>query len=202
MHYPVMSGSEHFQLQGKACGETVKDFWAWSRSRLLADGPRGDLAEFIVNTALGLDTKNAKRGWGECDIVYRDIRIEIKCSSLLQAWEHPKKPRPVFSIAKTQNCDIEETETGYRYIGRDGLPPQRRSEIYVFCLFSNTDRSTANPLDLDQWSFYIVPTCIINQRCQEQRSISIGKIEKLGYGVTFYHEIKPTVDAMIDSQEL
>ncbi|MBQ7801789.1 MAG: hypothetical protein IJ375_05665 [Oscillospiraceae bacterium] len=198
MKHPVMSGNEQFRFQGKLLDETAKDFWAWAMSRLLADGPRGDLAEFIVNTALGIDTTNAKRGWGECDILYNGIRIEVKCSSLLQVWERKTPTKPVFSIAKTKNCDIQETETGYRYIGRDDLPPERRSELYVFCLFANTDRATADPMDLDQWKFYIVPTQLINEKCADKKSISLSGLAKLGCAPAAYGELKSIVDSFVD----
>lgn len=121
MKHKVLTGDEAFSCGAAMLDTTVKDFWAWSMSRLMGDGPRGDLAEFIVNTALGVDTTIPKKGWGECDIVYNGLRIEIKCSTYLQAWERPSLSKPVFSIAKTINCDIGEFDGGYRYIGRDSV---------------------------------------------------------------------------------
>ena len=198
MKHKVMDGSEPFEFRGAPLPSSVKDFWAWSMSRLIADGPRGDLAEFIVNTALGMDMTEPKRGWGECDIVYphggKPVRIEVKCSTLLQAWERPSPPKPVFSIAKTLNCDIEDTGDGYRYIGRDGSPPKRRSDIYVFCLFAEEDRSRANPMVLDQWRFYVVPTAAIDEQLGDQRKISLLGLSRIGAIECSYDEIRPTVD--------
>ena len=198
MKHKVMDGSEPFEFRGAPLPSSVKDFWAWSMSRLIADGPRGDLAEFIVNTALGMDVTEPKRGWGECDIVYshggKPVRIEVKCSTLLQAWERPSPPKPVFSIAKTLNCDIEDTGDGYRYIGRDGSPPKRRSDIYVFCLFAEEDRSRANPMVLDQWRFYVVPTAAIDEQLGDQRKISLQGLSRIGAVECSYDEIRPTVD--------
>lgn len=198
MKHKVMDGSEPFEFRGAPLPSSVKDFWAWSMSRLIADGPRGDLAEFIVNTALGMDMTEPKRGWGECDIVYphggKPVRIEVKCSTLLQAWERPSPPKPVFSIAKTLNCDIEDTGDGYRYIGRDGSPPKRRSDIYVFCLFAEEDRSRANPMVLDQWRFYVVPTAAIDEQLGGQRKISLQGLSRIGAVECSYDEIRPTVD--------
>ena len=198
MKHKVMDGSEPFEFRGAPLPSSVKDFWAWSMSRLIADGPRGDLAEFIVNTALGMDMTEPKRGWGECDIVYphggKPVRIEVKCSTLLQAWERPSPPKPVFSIAKTLNCDIEDTGDGYRYIGRDGSPPKRRSGIYVFCLFAEEDRSRANPMVLDQWRFYVVPTAAIDEQLGDQRKISLQGLSRIGAIECSYDEIRPTVD--------
>lgn len=203
MKHKVLSGDEPFEFGGSPLSASVKDFWAWSMSRLIADGPRGDLAEFIVNTALGTDISEPKRGWGECDILYpykdSKIRIEIKCSTLLQAWERPTPPKPVFSISKTLNCDIVDIGSGYRYIGRDGSPPIRRSDIYVFCLFAEEDRARANPLILDQWRFYIVPTRTIDEQLGDQRKISLQGLDRIGAAGCSYDEIKPIIDRISDT---
>lgn len=202
MKHKILGGGELFEFGGVQSQTTIKDFWAWSMSRLIADGPRGDLAEFIVNTALGIDTTEPKRGWGECDILYpfpgkeKPIRIEIKCSTLLQAWERKTPPKPTFSIAKTLNCDIEDYGTGYRFVGRDGTLPQRRSDIYVFCLFAEPDRSKANPMILDQWEFYIVPTPKIDRELGDQRKISIQGLERLGAVKCKYGDIQTMIDSI------
>lgn len=199
----ILTGDEAFSYAGASMNTTVKDFWAWAMSRLMADGPRGDLAEFIVSTALGVDTTIPKKGWGECDIIYdrhrrneKPLRIEVKCSTYLQAWERPSLSKPVFSIAKTASCDIGEFEDGCRYIGRDDSPPQRRSELYIFCLFAATDRAAADPMELDQWAFYIVPTRLINEKLGDQRSISLPGIARLGIAKCGYTEIKAAVDRL------
>ena len=201
MKHKVLAGSEQFRFNDNPLQTTVKDFWAWSMSRLIADGPRGDLAEFIVNTALGIDTTEPKHGWGECDIIYDGIRIEVKCSSLLQAWERETIPKPVFSIAKRIGCDVEETDTGYRYIGRSiDDKPERRSECYIFCLFKETDRAKADPLQLEQWDFYIVPTKTIDEKLGSQRSITIKGIERLGATPIGFDNIKSTIDAIFPNR--
>lgn len=196
MKHRVLTSDEAFSCGDATLDTTVKDFWAWSMSRLMGDGPRGDLAEFIVNTALGVDTTIPKKGWGECDIVYNGLRIEIKCSTYLQAWERPSLSKPVFSIAKTINCDIGEFDGGYRYIGRDSSPSQRRSELYIFCLFAETERELADPMKLDQWEFYIVPTKLINEKLGDQRKISLQGIERLGISKCGYNDIKAIVDTL------
>lgn len=202
MKQSVMNGNEPFTFEQKQIQPTVKDFWAWAMSRLIADGPRGDLAEFIVNTALGMDTTIPKKGWGECDIVYNGIRIEIKCSSVLQAWDRDQPSKPVFSISKTYSCDIGHDGDRYVYVGHDDSEPQRRSEIYVFCLFANEDRATANPMSLDQWQFYIVPTKLINEVYPNRRTLTLPGMNKLGAIPHNYSEIKSQIDAIINQLNL
>lgn len=203
MKHKVMDGSEPFLFGGSALSSSIKDFWAWSMSRLIADGPRGDLAEFIVNMALGKDITEPKRGWGECDVLYpykgKTIRIEVKCSTLLQAWDRSTPTKPTFSIAKTLSCDIEDTGYGYRYVGRDGSPASRRSDVYVFCLFSEENRSVADPMVLDQWRFYIVPTSTIDNLLGDQRRISIQGLTRIGAIECDYAGIRQTVDRMAEN---
>lgn len=78
-------------------------------SRLLADGPRGDLAEFIVRLALGDSVNIPKREWGECDTILRGKRIEVKCSSVIQEWE-----RDLPSLA---SCICDSPYICVRYCG-------------------------------------------------------------------------------------
>lgn len=203
MKHKVLTGNERFEFNGSILAATVKDFWAWSMSRLIADGPRGDLAEFIVNTALGMDLSIPKCGWGEYDIAYQYksslIRIEIKCSTFLQAWERDTPSQPTFSIAKTLSCDIADTPDGYRFVGRDGSSPRRRSDIYVFCLFAEKDREKAHPLNLDQWQFYVVPTSRIDDVLGDQRRISLQGLRKIGAIKCEYGNLKHSVDEIAAS---
>ena len=191
----LMTGDEHFEFNGMPQPEMIRDFWAWAMSRLIMDGPRGDLAEFIVRMALEEDIQTPKRGWGECDIVCRDgLKIEVKCSSLLQEWERDTPSKPVFSIAKTLNCDIADVGGVYRYVGRDGSPPRRRSDLYVFCLFTNADRETADPTRLEQWEFYVMATEAINEAFGDRRSVNIPALKKAGAKQCDFYEIQQAVD--------
>lgn len=194
MKHKILNGDEIFSFNDTPLQIRVIDFWAWAMSRLLADGPRGDIAEFIVNSALGIDTTIPKKGWGECDILYDGMRIEVKCSAAIQAWERKSSSRAVFSIAKTMNCDIQETKTGYVYVGSDGSPPQRRSECYVFCYFANSNRQTAHPMKLEQWEFYVLPTTVINDALGEQKTISLQGIKNLGAKTVNFYGIKAEID--------
>lgn len=190
----VLTGDEHFEIDGMPQPVIVSDFWAWSMSRLLADGPRADLAEFIVRMALDESITIPKRGWGECDIVCRNgIRVEVKCSSFLQEWERSSISRPVFSVAKTVNCDVAEVDGSYRYVGRDGSAAKRRSDVYVFCLFSNHDRNTADPIKLEQWNFYVAATALIDKKLGDKKTASIATLERIGVEAYDFYELKMAI---------
>ena len=189
-----LSGDELFEFHQTSQGQSVKDFWAWALSRLIMDGPRGDLAEYIVRMSLGEDLETPKRGWGECDITDCDgFRIEVKCSSLLQEWERDKPSAPTFSIAETLECDIGGTEGNYHYVGRKGTTIERRSEAYVFCLFACDNREIANPLNLDQWEFWVVPTALLNQKMGKRKSVTPATLKKMGIEMIKYDQLADAV---------
>ena len=41
---------------------------------------------------------------------------------------------------------------------------RRHAQVYVFALLARTDKATVDPLDLDQWAFYVLPTAVLDGR--------------------------------------
>ncbi|WP_313812207.1 hypothetical protein [Glutamicibacter sp.] len=77
-----LSGSELFE----GMDASIVDFWKFAMSDLRMNNVRGDLAEFLVAKALGIEDY-VRTEWDAFDIAYRDQRIEVKSSAYLQAWE-------------------------------------------------------------------------------------------------------------------
>lgn len=181
------TGDEHFTFDGITVNKLLLDFWSWSSSNLLNDKIRGSLAEFIVLTALGLDTEAADGyGWEVFDILYNDIRIEVKCSSYLQAWKQKELTKPRFSIKQSSD-----------YFQNEKYSTCRHSDVYVFCLYACKDAALSNPLSLDQWEFYIVPTKTIDDVCGSQKSISLQSlVSNLNPVVSDFENLKYNIDSM------
>ena len=172
----VLTGDEHIMFDGMPTGYLLSDFWAWSSSDLLNNTLRGHFAEFIVSASLGLNLKRPQADWAPYDVYYpmdkrSGIRIEVKSAAYLQAWEQQRPSRIQFSIRPTRAWSSED---GY---GADVL---RQSDVYVFCVYTGQDRRTANPLNLDDWDFYVLSTLVLNARCRDQRTISLSALEELG----------------------
>lgn len=176
----TLSGDEHFYFGGMPTGFLLNDFWSWQASDLLNNTLRGVLAEFIVATALGNDTRVARQDWDAYDLLYDDRwKIEVKSSAHLQSWEQKAASRVQFGIRPTRAWSPEE---GY------SETVIRQSDLYVFCLFTCKDREKANPLVLDQWEFYILPTFLLNEQCGTQQSLSLSRLlslrpEQSDYGI-------------------
>ena len=175
--YPALAiqlktGNEPFLWKGKFLPHTMLDFWRWSASDLVNNALRGKLAEFIVAQAVGLTAK-PRVEWESYDLMsISGIRIEVKSSAYLQSWYHKKLSSIKFMIRPTFGWDV----TTNRY----EIESKRQSDIYVFCLLSHQDKQTLDPLNMDQWSFFVLATSQLDQACSTQKSISLHRLIKIG----------------------
>ena len=178
--------SELFILHGNSVGISVFDFFKWWSGDMLTNSVRGVLAEYIVAMALGCEEGTRLGAWNDFDLVGPDgIRVEVKSSAYLQNWHQTKLSKIVFSISPSRSYDYDSG----RYM--DGL--ERRSDVYVFCVFECTDRRKARLSDLDQWGFYVMSTSEINRRFGNQKTVSIGSLLKAGAQRICYTELRSSV---------
>ena len=178
------SGTEDFILEDKNLDINVLNFWQWSASDLLTNRQRGILAEYIVASVLKLDSK-PRSEWDAFDLTTEDdVKIEIKSASYIQSWEQKEFSKISFSIQPTVKWD------GYKRT----TDRKRQSDIYVFCLIANKDIETINPLDLNQWKFYIIKTSKLDDVLGNQKTLSLSKLEKLQPIIAKYDEISKAID--------
>lgn len=148
------------------------------------------IAEFLVEKALGIDKAQNTDYWTLYDILYRNYRIEIKETSYYHPWNENgivSKYRS-FGITKANsNYDIKDCENKF----------ERQNDIYVFCLNTGNTKEESNPMNLNNWEFYIVPTSIINEKCGNNKTITLGKVRKLTQKVS-YDKIKENIDKIIN----
>src|SRR5690606_30727062 len=55
----------------------------------------------------------------------------------------------------------------------------RHADVYVFALLAHQTKATLDPLSLDQWKFYVLPTSILDARTRSQHSITLKNLEGL-----------------------
>ena len=99
------------------------------------------------------------------------IKIEVKSASYIQSWSQKKLSAISFSIKKAQYWDSE----GSAQCGE----PKRHADVYVFCHLKHTNQETIDPLKMEQWDFYVLPTFRLEGYARNQGSISINPIRKL-----------------------
>lgn len=132
---------------------------------------RGALAEYLVATALGA-ASGARAGWDTVDIRTPEAWcIEVKSAAYLQSWAQSQASGISFSIAPASGWDTQTGTTSAEVL--------RRSDVYVFCLLHHQDKQTLDPLDLDQWTFYVLPTRVLDEQCPSQKTIRPSSLERL-----------------------
>lgn len=167
-----MSGDEPFT--DTAICFKVQEFWAFALSDLITNMNRGHLAEFLVAKALGVaDAQNEfisdATPW---DLDFEEKRIEVKSSSFCQRWQgdnYPSHSQPGFDIRKKHRTEDRD---------RHPKPPtERHSDIIVFALFAKEGDLKPNPLALNNWRFFVVPTKAVNEQMQEKQRISLTQLQ-------------------------
>lgn len=178
MHYdyPALSPGHPIPLAGMTMG----DYWAWAFSNILNNTSRGVFAEFVVASALGV-TDVPRKEWDEFDLRYGAYKIEVKSSAYLQAWEQKKPSTPGFDVAM-KRPDVSALDVS---VAADDQAACRRSDCYVFCLYTETERRDADPLDLSKWEFYVVPTGRINEHFGVQKQARLSRIREICDPVPF-----------------
>ena len=187
-----MTGKEMFAFNGVSAGFDLADFWRFQYSNIYS--LHGEIAEFVVARALGITEAQNSAYWTLWDITYRDMRIEVKATAYYHLWNEGGKVsnQRTFSIAKA-NGSYDPSVCGNEVLCR-------QNDIYVFCLNTGETKENANPLNLNNWEFYIVPTSFINERCEDNKTISLGRIKGFGFKAKKYNEIRFEIDAIIDAR--
>jgi hypothetical protein len=169
------TGTEPFTQNNKPLNHTLLDFWQWSSSDVLSNTLRGILAEYIVSIALGCD-QPVRQEWDAYDLLTPDsIKVEVKSAAYLQSWGQEKLSPISFGIQPTYAYDYDT----YTF----GEEQKRQADVYVFCLLKHKDKATVNPLNLDQWEFYIIPTSVLDAECGEQKKISLSRLMEMEHVV-------------------
>jgi len=179
------TGNESLTFNKKELGIKLIDFWKWSVSDLVSNATRGRFAEFIVATALKVDLTKIRDEWSAYDLESPEgIKVEVKSSAYLQSWNQRKLSEISFDIKATR-----------KVIGDSGTyseTPTREADVYVFCLLNHTDKKTVEPLNLDQWEFFVLSTPEIDNYKRSQSSITLNSLTKLAKRIT-YETLRDTV---------
>lgn len=175
----MYNGNENLINDGEYLPYSMLGFWQWAYSNLLQNMQRGTFAEFVVKSALDMNGVHGnaamKIGLEPYDLegpwipeYRRSAHIEVKCAAMVQLWDIKHPDRASFSIAPAKLPD----KTGDF---KDEAPRQRNSDLYVFSLYTATDRRR-NILDLSWWEFYVCSTNYLDERYPEQKTISLDTV--------------------------
>ena len=169
----ALSGTE--DITGS--GLRVMDYWAWAHSVIEDNTERGIFAEFLLHSALNA-ADSVRVNWAECDVLSPEgIRVEVKSSGYLQSSGQEKLSAIRFSIK-----------------------PSRSSDVYVFCLHDHTQQESLNILNLEQWTFFVLKTSVLNDCAPKQKTITIKRLKSLGAAQTDYSGLRAAVIQVAKNQ--
>ena len=193
--YHAYSEDDIFTLNGEPMFN-VLDFWRFVYSQL--GNQHQVIAEYLVNKALGIDKAENVSSWTGYDLSYRSKRVEVKSTSYVHPWNKKR-------VSQTRQFSIAPSSNYYWYGRLDGNGDKlaRQNELYIFCLNTNQDIENANPLVIDHWEFYVIPTYIINLRCERlnnknQKTISLNVVQRLAKKPVGWTDLREAVDKAID----
>ncbi len=187
------SGNEELEYNNKSVGYKLQDFWRWSLSDILSNASRGRFAEFIVGTAIGLKVENLRNEWDAYDLTTKEgFKIEIKSASYIQSWKQSKFSTISFSIKAAAHLD--------NIVTMQRSEAKRHADLYVFCLLRHKDQATIDPLKLEQWEFYVLPTYRLNNYKRSKSSITLPSLQKLTEAIE-YNELKQKIYSSYNDQK-
>lgn len=168
------SGQERLVSEGKELGFSVLDFWRWSSSDLLSNATRGVLAEFIVAVALEIPLDPVREEWGAYDLTTAEgIKVEVKSAAYIQSWRQDRLSKISFSVPKTRAWDSDSNRQA-------------------------NEQEVIDPLYLDQWQFFVLPTAVLDARKGSQHSITLKSLANLAHGHVDFHQLRAKVLASTD----
>ncbi len=127
-------------------GMVVADFWRFAMPDLKVNNTRGLLAEFLVHHAVG--SRQPRVEWASHDVETDDgLRIEVKTSAYMQAWEQCRHSDIRFSGLRARTWTPMAGYSGTKSYNAD---------VYVFAVQTARDHAAYDPLDTAQWEFYVV----------------------------------------------
>ena len=180
------TGDEPFHVGGKALPLTLLNYWRWSGSDLVGNAERGILAEYLVGSALKM-TESVRLEWDAFDIrTPSGLKVEVKTSAYIQSWAQTDYSTISFDIAPKTSWDARENTFDDH--------SQRSADVYVFCLLAHKDQETIDPLNVDQWEFYVLGTSKLDEHCREQKSIRLAPLKALGPEQPSYATLRKTVE--------
>lgn len=184
----LLSPNKVFTDDGKPLGLTALDYWRFQFSNIW--DMYEEVAEFIVNKALGLDKPFNKNGSTLFDIAYKGKRVEVKATAYYHSWRKEGEYSKIrtFSIAETVGQHNE----------RESIP-ERHNDVYVFCLNTGKNQKDADPFEMSHWEFYVVPTSEINAKCGHNKTISLGHLRSITpqKGIVSFGQLKSAIDSAI-----
>ncbi len=192
-------------VMGKALID-INGFQKWATGNLVDNRNRGIFAEWMVGEALGCIKPKAFRvEWDSYDLLYGEMKVEVKASGLSQTWNPDNATIPKFTITgqkwtwlteeEAEALPDQDPDAQYRRSGVwiENDPPSRPADVYVFCLHEALPATNKNVKDTDTWVFWVVATRTLDEVLGGQKTLGLKKLDSLAPRIP-WNKIRAAVD--------
>lgn len=186
LNVTTKTGDEPLHDNGRPLEPRLLNFWKWAVSDLVSNATRGLFAEFLVATALDIPI-DIRDEWAAYDLdTPEGIRVEVKSSAYIQTWAQKELSTISYSIKPSIAWSAD---TG-SFEGQKA----RQSDVYVFALLHERDQKRIDPLDISQWTFFVLSTRVLNEKRPKGEHISLNPLRsELGAKECSYSELRDAV---------
>lgn len=156
--------------------EQLDAFLRWAAGPLLLTQNREAYAEWLVIQALGLDPGTSRlegvepEMGGEPEQGRGAISVAVRSAAYLQG--------PAQTAPNAISFAIQ----------------QRLAPVFVFCLLNEKDPRFADPLELSQWLFWVVPTCTLHP---ERQTIGVQALLRAHGDGIGYRDLNARMEAVL-----
>jgi hypothetical protein len=167
----------------------IQGFYRWAMGDLVDNRNRGIFAEWLVGQALGVvRERDVRHEWDAYDLLYGEVKVEVKASGLSQTWNLYEPSKPNLNIAPRWRHWVAETDV---WIEHD--QPVRFADVYVFCLHESVPATNENVRDPASWKFWVIPTREINDELGDQKTVGLATLSRIAAPIR-WSGIKAEVD--------
>jgi hypothetical protein len=164
----------------------LRDFWAWAYSDLRANTVRPMLAEYLVARAVGADPR-PRVEWDSDDVLTPEgLRLEVKSGAYLQAWKQVRLSSITFGGLRARTWSATD---GYSEAG------SYNADGYVFAVQTATEHAAYDALDVDQWSFWVLPAARV--AATGQRSLRLSVVQEMAGPPVQYAELAQRIREVV-----
>ena len=129
------------------------------------------MAEYLVALDLGV-ADGVRTEWVAYDMKTSEgLTVEVKSASYIQSWAQRRYSIITFDVRPTLGWNPDTAKYG--------TVRRRQSDAYVFALIEHRDRTTIDPLNVEQWLFHIVATRVLDATLGSQKSVSLEGLHRL-----------------------
>jgi hypothetical protein len=181
------TGAEPFRNGSQALSFNILSYWRWSASDLASNALRGIVAEFLVAQALAV-ADGLRVEWEAYDLRSASgATVEVKSAAYLQTWFQKTLSAISFSVAPTRRWN-PQTNTWAPNV-------RRQADVYVFALLEHTEKPSLDPMNVAQWTFYVLRTSVLDERLPlSQKRIGLSRLRELGPKQCSFSQLREAVD--------